>query len=437
MKLGLITRITIFIISILLINKIDTVIILFIWEFLLISYLASILKSKYSYLLLIHPLFLLSTFWGFEIPFSEIGVGFTFIGKFNTLFESDSGAGSVLAESFFGANIFQTYSMFYLSSVPIIAIKALFETFPDIGFYIWQNIFHLFSITIAAIHLFSYKSLSKNVALIILLSFIISPSFLEINSTLHRYSLMFTGLLISFNSINYHQSKVVIRNKFLFISSFIFGIILILISKPALIMSLMIYIGVILLKKFKIKLSLLAFLLLFILVSDAFGLILLNNFDVLSRYGNVNRTGGSSFSFLAVLFGVGFFFRVLYAALSPFPWIDFSQGLDLYGNNDAFLFIHIFSAITALYLLLSFFFNINKFSIDKLNSNPIIFGFALLLPLRFSSIGFHVYLVPVLPFLAPLLLNKAYRIPLLPVLFFVFALEFSLYFYKFLYSHYH
>lgn len=432
MKFSFLLRIAILFVSFLLINKIDTLIILFIWEFLLVSYLASILKSKYSYLLLIHPLFLLSTFSGFEIPFSQIGVGFSFMGKFNMFFESDSGAGAELVGSFLGGNIFQTYSDFYLSSIPIIAIKAIFETFPDIGFYIWLNIFHLFSITIGAIHLFNYKSLNKNEALIIILFFIISPSFLEINSTLHRYSLMFTGLLISFNSINYHQSKAVIRNKFLFISSFIFGIILILISKPALIMSLMVYIGFILLKKFKIKLSLLAFLILFILVTDAFGLGLLNNFDVLSRYGEVNRTGGSSFSFLALLFGVGFFFRVLYAALSPFPWIDFSQGLDLYGNNDAFLFIHIFSAITALYLLLSFFFNINKFSIDKLNSNPIIFGFALLLPLRFSSIGFHVYLVPALPFLAPLLLNKDYRVPLLPVIFFVFALEFSLYFYKLL-----
>ena len=432
MKFGSIIRIAIFIISILLINKINTLIILFIWEFLLISYLSLLLKSKYSYLLLIHPLFLLSTFWGFEIPFTEIGVGFSFVGKFEMFFESDTAAGSELVGSLFGGNIFQTYNNYYLTSIPIIAIKALFQSFPDIGFYIWQNIFHLFSITIAGIHLFSYKSLNKNVVLIILLSFIISPSFLEINSTLHRYSLMFTGLLISFNSINYFQSKAEIRNKFLFISSFIFAVVLILISKPALIMSLMVYIGIILLKKFKIKLSLFAFLLLFILVTDAFGLGLLNNFEVLSRYGEANRTGGSSFSFLALLFGVGFFFRVLYAALSPFPWIDFSQGLNLYGNNDAFLFIHIFSAITALYLLLSFFFNINKFSIDKLNSNPIIFGFALLLPLRFSSIGFHVYLVPALPFLAPLLLNKDYRIPLMPVLFFVFALEFSLYFYKLL-----
>lgn len=432
MKFSFLIRIAILITSFLLINKIDTLIILFIWEFLLISYLASILKSKYSYLLLIHPLFLLSTFWGFEIPFTQIGVGFSFMGKFNMFFESGTGTGAELVGTFLAGNIFQTYSDFYLSSIPIVAIKVLFDSFPDIGFYIWLNVFHLFSITIGAIHLFSYKSLNKNVALIIILFFIISPSFLEINSTLHRYSLMFTGLLISFNSINYFQSKAEIRNKFLFISSFIFGVVLILISKPALIMSLMVYIGFILLKKFKIKLSLLAFLLLFILVTDAFGLGLLNNFDVLSRYGEVNRTGGSSFSFLALLFGVGFFFRVLYAALSPFPWIDFSQGLDLYGNNDAFLFIHIFSAITSLYLLLSFFFNINKFSINKLNSNPIIFGFALLLPLRFSSIGFHVYLVPALPFLAPILLNKDYRIPLMPVIFFVFALEFALYFYKLL-----
>lgn len=431
-KAGNVIRIIILAISILLINKIDTLIILFIWEFLLISYLASLLKSKYSYLLLIHPLFLLSTFWGFEIPFSEIGVGFSFMGKFNLFFESDIGADTDLVGSFLGGNIFQTYSDFYLSSIPIIAIKVIFETFPDIGFYIWQNIFHLLSITIGAIHLFSYKSLTKSQAIIIILFFIISPSFLEINSTLHRYSLMFTGLLISFNSINYYQSKAEIRNKFLFISSFIFGVVLILISKPALIMSLMVYIGFILLKKFKIKLSLLAFLLLFILVTDAFGLGLLNNFDVLSRYGEVNRTGGSSFSFLALLFGVGFFFRLLYAAISPFPWIDFSQGLDLYGNNDAFLFIHVFSAIVSLYLLLAFLINIKKFRIDKADSNPIIFGFALLLSLRFSSIGFHVYLVPALPFLAPLLLNKDYRIPLMPVLFFVFALEFSLYFYKLL-----
>lgn len=431
MKVSFLVKIAILIISILLINKVDALIILFIWEFLLISHLASILKSKYSYLLLIHPLFILATFWGFEVPYTQIGVGFSFMGKFNLFFESDGSGGADYVTTFLSGNIFQTYSDFYLSTIPVVAIKVLFETFPDIGFYVWLNIFHLFSITIGAVHLFSYKSLSKNVALVIILFFLISPSFLEINSTLHRYSLMFTGLLISFNAINFIQSKTEIRNKFTFTVSFIFGLVLILITKPALIMSVAVYIGLILAQKFKIKINLLVFLLLFIFVTDVFGLGILN-FEVLSRYQEVNQTGGSSFSFLALLFGVGFFFRILYAALSPFPWIDFSQGLDLYGNNLTFLYIHILSAITSLYLLLAFFININKFNIGKLDDNPIIFGFALLLPLRFSSIGFHVYLVPALPFIAPILLNKNYRIPFLPVLFFVFALEFALYFYKLL-----
>lgn len=430
MKYSSIIRLAILSISFLLINKVDTIFVLFIWEFLLLSYLASIIKSKYSFLLLIHPIFLLTTFWAFEIPFTEIGIGFSFIGKFERFFNTENENNSELATVFFSGSIFQTYSNLYLSSVPVISIKLLFEKFPDIGFYIWLNIFHLFSITLAAIHLYKFKSMSEKGILLIILFCIISPSFLEINAGLHRYSLLFTGLIITFNSINYYFTSAQVNNKISLFVTLLFGIALILISKPALIMSVFLYLIFVACKKMKININLFFFLIAFIFVTDIFGLGVLKQIGNFTRYEEINQTGGSSFSFLATLFGIGIFFRILYAALSPFPWINFSQGLDLYGNNFAFLFIHIFSAITSLYLILSFFVNIKNIKIDKGNDNAIIFGFLLMLTLRFSAIGFHVYLIPALPFLAPLLLSKQYRIPLVLVVSIISALEISLFIFK-------
>lgn len=99
------------IISVLLINKINTYIILFIWEILLISQLISISKSKYSWFLLIHPLFLICTMGGFEIPFTQIGSGYSFLGKFNYFFETDAAAtsGTDYTQVFLTGNIFETY----------------------------------------------------------------------------------------------------------------------------------------------------------------------------------------------------------------------------------------------------------------------------------------------------------------------------------------
>lgn len=412
-----------FLFSILLINRVDALIILFIWEILLLSKLISVLKSRYAYLLFIHPLFIFVNLQAFQIPFTEIGVGFSFIGKFDMFFDSENGGGNETMLALLSGNIFETYSDLYLSSLPIVAIKVIFEKFPDIGYFVWLNVFHLFCITIAAVNLFAYRSLTKNAAVIIVLCFLIAPSFLEINSTLHRYSLLFTGITISFNSINYLYSEVKDKKTVFFYISFVFSIILILISKPALIISPIIFWGILFLNKRKIQVDLLFFIIIFIIITDLFGSGLLNQFGSFSRYSEVNKTGGNSFSFLALLFGVGFFFRLLYAALSPFPWIGFSQSMDLYGGNNIFLFIHIFSAITSLFLLLSFFINIKRFKVNKLDSNSIIFGFALLLPLRFSSIGFHVYLVPALPFLSPILLHKQYRIPAIFVLLLILIME--------------
>lgn len=400
---------------------------MFIWEFLLIGKLFSILRSMYAYLLLIHPLFLLCTAWNFEIPFSEIGVGYTFTDKFELLIQSDSGSDYV--SSFFLGNIFQNYSSLYLSSIPVIAIKLLFTNLTQSGLYIWSNIFHLLAITLGAMHLFWYRSLSKSTALAIILFFIIAPSFLEIHSTLHRYSLLFTGLLICFNSINFIHGKFPMHNIVAFITLLILSILLILVTKPAMIFSIVTYIGLITLGKFNGKISLLVFLIAFILIIDIFGLGFLSNFESLSRYQQLNRDGGNSFAFLAKLFGIGFFFRLLYAALSPFPWVNFSQW-DLYGGNSIFLFIHVFTAISSLYLLAAFFINLKKIRINDFQNNPIIFGFALLLSLRFSSIGFHVYLVPALPFLAPIVLNKSYKFPLIFIVLFILILEFFLFVFK-------
>lgn len=128
---------------------------------------------------------------------------------------------------------------------------------------------------------------------------------------------MFTGLIICFNSINFIKSEQKIRNKLVFFTIFVISILLILVTKPALIFSVLVYLILINLRKFGIRLGLFTILLLFVFSTDVFGLGLLSNFETLSRYQEVNLTGGSSFAFLTRIFGLGFFFSDYCTQLYP------------------------------------------------------------------------------------------------------------------------
>ena len=59
-------------------------------DFVLSIYLFSAFTGSLRYLFLIHPVFLLFSSYGFQIPYSEIGVGFTYVNTFEMLINPET-----------------------------------------------------------------------------------------------------------------------------------------------------------------------------------------------------------------------------------------------------------------------------------------------------------------------------------------------------------
>ena len=109
---------------------------------------------------------------------------------------------------------------------------------------------------------------------------------------------------------------------------------------------------------------------------------------------------------------LGLVLRVVYAMLSPFPWLNFSQ-MEIYGYNTLLFLLHIPSALLAVWVIFSFFSHTGRI-VSGANDVRItsLFGVAIMSSLAFSAIGFHVYLAPALPFMAVILLDKKTRVSL-------------------------
>ena len=124
------------------------------------------------------------------------------------------------------------------------------------------------------------------------------------------------------------------------------------------------------------------------------------SFILPTKYISIISQQGGNFQGLVNLPIIGFIFRLVYAVLSPFPWLGFSQ-FELYGNNGFFLFLHILSSLGASWIIFS---SVTRFKFILSEPDQIklsfLFGLSILFSLSFSSIGYHVYLAPALPFLA-------------------------------------
>ena len=120
---------------------------------------------------------------------------------------------------------------------------------------------------------------------------------------------------------------------------------------------------------------------------------------------------------------IGYVMRLIYAILSPFPWINFTQ-LSIYGGNPLFLIVHIFSSFFAAWIIIStiFRFDLILKSSDT-NKTIIIFGLSIAISLMFAAVAFNVYLAPALPFLAIVLLKKSYRVSIMYPIGFILFME--------------
>tara|TARA_Y100000992_G_scaffold302080_1_gene274852 strand:+ start:314 stop:1681 length:1368 start_codon:yes stop_codon:yes gene_type:complete len=401
----------------------------FILDCVLSVYLLSLFQGNLRYLFFFHPLFVFISAPFFQIPYDEIGVGFTYLDTFNMVIDSTTlGLSSGLGEYYSDKESVFGFGKVYFGIIPIIFLPNLIAIEPEPHLlYYSMSLFSLIYVALAAFVSRFYNILTSKNLLIIALYATVSPTFLEINSTLHRYSMLIGGLflfLLSYIGLrekNRSKSDVFGLLIFTIISIFFIGF-----SKPQIIYVLIMFISLDLLFANKLHLISRIFIrmdrrLFFVLV--VFFLQIFSLFILPEEHKSIAANYGGQLTALANVPILGFILRLVYAVLSPFPWVGFAQW-ELYGFNYMFLFVHIISAFLAAWIILSVIFSLNKiWQIEYQDRLIIIFGICVLFSINFSAIGFHVYLAPALPFLSILLSNKGLRVNAIYPLIFCITLE--------------
>ena len=209
-------------------------------------YLFSLFKSHWRFLFLIHPIFILFSSFGFEIPYSEIGVGFTYLETFATYVNPETmelNLNLIIDKIIFGGGAFG-FGKVYIGSIPIIYFPSLlFNNPPDITTYLSMSLFALLYTSIAVTIALYFQILSIRIVLFIALFSTISPTFLEINSTIHRYGFLSFGLflfLISYSGIKKKSNNK--NQSILLFLLLLISLIIIFTSKIGLILSLILFI---------------------------------------------------------------------------------------------------------------------------------------------------------------------------------------------------
>lgn len=396
----------------------------FLLDILLSVYLFSLFRGWLRSLFLIHPFVVYLLGLGFQVPFTEIGTGWTYLATFDQLIGEHSLA---VDEAVWQDKIFRTdighfgFSGVYVGVLPVLLFpKFLFVDAPDITVYYSLALWTLLCTAIAVNVAIVCRVFRSNVLLIIALYITISPTFFEINSVLHRYTLLVLGLFLFLTAyLGLTRSKIGIRTLPLVILMGI-SIFLVGISKAPLFLSLGLF--VILDLWVRDKLPIVSATWVRLEKSSRFIVlvVLLLLVQVLSReivpevYVMVMSQRGGQYQTVANLPLIGLVLRVVYATLSPFPWINFSQTLHLYGGNNWLLWMHILSALLAVWIILSILFR-GRWILQGADDirTSVVFGVAIMASLAYAAVGYHVYLAPALPFLSSLFHERVNRISLL------------------------
>ena len=398
-------------------NQLGSILTLISFDIIFSFYLFSLFQGKYRYLFILHPIFVLYSSYGFKIPYTEIGVAYSYLDTFYQYvdpYDLSIDIKSLFQNSLFAESGSFGFQKVFVGTIPIIWFpRLLFSDPTDISVYLSLSIFTLIYAVIPV-------SIST-----------ISPTFLEINSNLHRYGFMCFGLLlfiISYIGI-FHM---VIKHSRIFLLSIIMtiSVVIIGVSRPPLLYSVLLFIGIDLFVNNKLVLfnirsiSKINKKLQIIIISIIITIFqYISSFIVPEKYLTGFSQQGGNYSQLTNVPVIGLITRVLYALLSPFPFTTFIQW-ELYGYNEIFLFIHFLSVYFSAWIVISLIYNIDL----VINTNDdvrilVLFGVSILSSLAYSAIGFHVYFAPALPFLAVIITDRNNRVPFKYPFIFIIVME--------------
>lgn len=382
----------------------------FFLDLILSIYLFSLFKNKLRVLFLFHPIIVFVLSLGFNIRFEDIGVGYTYMNSYD-LFMNRSDYLET-RNSFFILG----WNSTYIGVIPVLWLPNFIfsnEMSPLTYFYsmsLWNLFCGIVFVKISK----QLNSISNNFLFWLVLFFVISPMSLEINNSIHRYHILILGFLLFFVSWIYLKKggkgkKGEKGKRYLSYFVILCSIIIIAFSKFALLISLLIFVFLdLILKKYIELLKGLSSGILYIIISVILLCIYLIGFKILPEQYLYNDFVKGPINIFTQAPVIGYFVRILYSTLSPFPFTTFNQW-DLYGGNKMFLIVHFFSCIIALWLIISFFVNLKKLMLLKYEYRvSVLMILCITLSLSFSAVGHNVYLSPAIPFLSIILINRKY-----------------------------
>ena len=384
------------------------------FDIVLSIYITSLFKNNLRFLFLLHPVIIFFTSLGYEIPYRDVGVGWTYINTYNFFINPSE---VIVDPSIIGLK------SSYIGVIPFIWFpNYLFNsTLEPLTLYYSISVWTLFCALTMIIISRLIKSVSHNTLLLLVLFCVMSPISFDINSSIHRYHILILGLILFYISWLDLTNKIPNRKLFSFFI-LIFSLVLILLSKIAILISILLFVivEIIIIRKIVLISKLSSGVVYSILISLLL-IIFYVGFSILPDqylYSDFVKGPINIFTQLPV---IGFFARIVYSVFSPFPWLTFNQW-ELYGFNEVFLFIHILSTFIALWLIFSLFLNFKKlFLLKDEHRSSIIMALTIILTLSFSAVGHHVYIAPAIPFLSVIFFYKSFicnfRYPLFCIIF--------------------
>ena len=379
---------------------------LLIVELIFCFYCTSLFKSRWAFLILLYPFLTRFLYIFFSVKYLDLGDGPAYINTIKyhlPFYNNDQTLDSVILA------ISQTgYNYISFPFVPNILIPDFFFNNPsDQDYYSWQYCFNLILVSINITLMKKWLALPEPYLLSILLFSTISPSFLEYGYAPTRHFFTFFSVLLFFTAFHALLKQFSISR----VSFLLIAIICIIFSKLGYFIPIIIYV----IFTFKDNIKKIYLLIVGLSILPFLPFIISSALNYVNDYEGTSKIGVRSTGYLIDIPILGYFFKYLFAILSPFPWskVD-SLVTEVYGENYMFFICHVFSAITGLYFFIRLITHFKKLNIyDPQLGSLLVFGLIMSTSIIAGATGFHTYLVIFYPFFAPLLVVKKYNISLL------------------------
>lgn len=367
-------------------------------------------KFKSRLLFLLHPLIIWIANQFYVVPFLELGDGPQIITTLRHYLDTTTWTldpNGVLI-GVFHPNLLAGFRQLSFGTVPIILVPEYLYVRPASEVYfLWQSTFAIILIALCVTVGHLWRVLNEKYLMYMTLFAVLSPSFVELRNNLNRYDVLFCGLLLFFLSFIVINKKITIAR----LSMLSIGLMLIIISKYALLFPLFLFIVYYYLfeKKDYLQLG----------VATTFFIIIIGsqyNYEMLlytvARYQLISSEGGATFSFLAQVPLIGYLFKYLFALLAPFPWHKANLLVtSSYGGNYFSFVMHVLSALFGIYFFSCLLIRSKKILfVDAELRMLVMYGLIMSSSILMGATGYHFYLLIYFPFFAPILAQQECRV---------------------------